>query len=124
MLSSIVISLISEPELATLPEAYYEQEKIENRLKVISLIFHFKLNGKNNDTFLVSAFKMNSLVLDLTIVSALLFWEILHFLGLNSWNSTDFNLEICVKLIENSKYFVNMQNKKEYIALPDSPVSQ
>ncbi len=52
---------------------------------------------------------MNYLVLDLTVVSAILFWEILHFLGLNSWNNEHFNLEICIKLIENSKNFVNIK---------------
>lgn len=49
---------------------------------------------------------MNDSVLDLTLVSAILIWEVLHFLGLNSWNNRNFDLEICIKLIENSKDFV------------------
>ena len=46
---------------------------------------------------------MNESVIDLTLVSAILIWEILHFLGLNSWVNDNFNLDICIKLVESSK---------------------
>lgn len=49
---------------------------------------------------------MNDSVLDLALVSAILIWEVLHFLGLNSWDNHNLNLEICIKLIESSKDFV------------------
>jgi hypothetical protein len=49
---------------------------------------------------------MNDSVIGLTLVSAILIWEILHFLGLNSWNNHHFNLEIGIRLIESSKDFV------------------
>lgn len=47
---------------------------------------------------------MHELVVDLAIVSTVLLWEILHFMGLNSWNNNHFNLDICIKSIENSKH--------------------
>ncbi len=36
MLLGLIDSLISDPELAALPEAYYDQEKYENKEKVIA----------------------------------------------------------------------------------------
>ena len=49
---------------------------------------------------------MNALIPELVVVSGILLFEILHLLSLNSWNNTDFTLEICVKSIEESKHLV------------------
>ncbi len=56
--------------------------------------------------FNIYLLKMQDLVNDLTLVSVILLWHILHFLNQNSWNNDHFNLAICSKLIENSKFLV------------------
>lgn len=43
---------------------------------------------------------------DLTVVTGILMWEILHFLSLSTWNSADFNLDLCVKAIDTSNVFI------------------
>lgn len=50
---------------------------------------------------------MQELVIDLSLVSAILLWEILTFLKLNSWSNQYFNYDICIQTIEDSKSIVN-----------------
>jgi len=50
---------------------------------------------------------MQESVNDLCLVSAILLWEILTFLKLNSWTNEYFNYDICIQIIENSKSLVS-----------------
>ncbi|CAF0746137.1 unnamed protein product [Brachionus calyciflorus] len=79
-LSNLIKSLICDPEIAELIEKSYDDE-----------IYDLKT-------------QMKAQLLDLTLVSCILLWEILHFISLNSWNGADFNLEILIKIIEKSEY--------------------
>ena len=49
---------------------------------------------------------MKMAIIDLALVSAILLWEILNFLKLNSWNNEYFNYDICIKTIEDSHSLV------------------
>ena len=51
---------------------------------------------------------MEESLFDLTLVSSVLLWEILHFLKLNLWDNEYFNYDICIQLIENSKSIVSV----------------
>jgi hypothetical protein len=103
-LRNLIEPLISDPELAEIPqdesisrEIYAQNIKVSynsiDYLGLFGLTLKYKL-------------KMQNLVNDLTLVSVILLWHILHFLSQNSWNNDHFNLAICSKLIENSKFLV------------------
>ncbi len=74
--------LVEEPELAILREADSDARELE--------LFR----------------NMQESVSDLCLVSAVLLWEILTFLKLNSWSNEYFNYDICIQAIENSKSIV------------------
>ena len=108
VLSNLINSLVANPEIPVITDDFYDQARVEIKAKV--KLFCFCLCSKicKLSKFIILKIKIDDLVVDLTLVSAILFWEVLHFLGLNSWNNTNFNLEICIKKIENSKDFVSM----------------
>jgi hypothetical protein len=51
---------------------------------------------------------MDELVLEFTLISGILMYEILLFLSMPSWNSEHFSLGISVKMVEESKHLVNI----------------
>lgn len=52
-------------------------------------------------------FKINQLVCDLALVVGVLLWEILNFLTLAPWQDDNFNFDVCVDMIDSSKYAVS-----------------
>lgn len=96
----LVEILLGEPEL---PIAFENKQDLEIKVKLMFYICVLFDHLRKN----ICHKKTKDLVFDLTIVSAILLWDILHFLSLNSWNNEHFNLVLCVKLIESSKSFVS-----------------
>ncbi len=49
---------------------------------------------------------MKKILLDMTFVSSILIWELMHFTKMNSWKNDHFNFDILIKQIENSENIV------------------